>query len=172
VQLETLQHGIRLGLWKVIVGLDPFMKREPLTAAFFVALIFEAGCKLEKASLCAPLGTSKRIFKKIGLPWFPRAQEASNTDKLVNAEFVHRVSVEAREEEFVASMEYLPRTLAAHESLEQKAGDVVGMIIIDPPWTPAWPSMNGPFVMNIRPILLIVGSNVTFQYIRISICGY
>jgi hypothetical protein len=32
--------------------------------------------------------------------------------------------------------------------------------------------MNGPFVMNIRPILLIVGSNVTFQYTRHRICGY
>jgi hypothetical protein len=27
--------------------------------------------------------------------------------------------------------------------------------------------MNGPFVMNIRPILLIVGYFVTFQYMRI-----
>jgi hypothetical protein len=33
-------------------------------------------------------------------------------------------------------MEYLPRTLAAHDYLELKAGDVVGVIIIDPPWTP------------------------------------
>jgi hypothetical protein len=50
-------------LWKVIVGLDPVMKREPLTAAFFFALIFEAGCKHEKATVSA-LGTSKRIKER------------------------------------------------------------------------------------------------------------
>jgi hypothetical protein len=50
------------------------------------------------------------------------------------------VSVEAREEELVVSwsrMEYLQRTLEDHDYLELKAGDVVGMIIIIPPWIPA-----------------------------------
>jgi hypothetical protein len=59
----------------------------------------------------------------------------------VNAELVHhQVSVEAREEHLVVSrsrMKYLPRTLATRDYLKLKAGDVVGMIVIDLPRTPA-----------------------------------